>query len=81
MGAARLSLIMVGAARFELATPTTPLWCATRLRYAPTVSAHHTCSSVIRKESESAAQDLKNLFKFQPQLLDNLLTLGHVRLC
>ena len=28
---------MVGAARFELATPTTPLWCATRLRYAPTV--------------------------------------------
>src|SRR5690606_2627225 len=27
---------LVGAARFELATPTTPLWCATRLRYAPT---------------------------------------------
>ena len=27
---------MVGAGRFELPTPTTPLWCATRLRYAPT---------------------------------------------
>jgi hypothetical protein len=30
-------LRMVGARRFELPTPTTPLWCATRLRYAPTV--------------------------------------------
>jgi hypothetical protein len=28
---------MVGAGRFELPTPTTPLWCATRLRYAPTI--------------------------------------------
>ena len=27
---------MVGTVRFELTTPTTPLWCATRLRYAPT---------------------------------------------
>ena len=27
---------LVGAGRFELPTPTTPLWCATRLRYAPT---------------------------------------------
>ncbi len=28
---------MVGARGFEPPTPTTPLWCATRLRYAPTV--------------------------------------------
>ncbi len=31
---------MVGAAGFELATPCTPCKCATRLRYAPTQSAH-----------------------------------------
>ena len=42
---------LVGARRFELPTPTTPLWCATRLRYAPT-------------EVFLASQDLKNLFKF-----------------
>src|SRR5436190_513336 len=29
---------MVGATRFELATPCTPCRCATRLRYAPTES-------------------------------------------
>ncbi len=28
---------MVGARGFEPPTPTTPLWCATRLRYAPTL--------------------------------------------
>lgn len=26
---------MVGAAGFEPTTPTTPKWCATKLRYAP----------------------------------------------
>ena len=26
---------MVGAAGFEPTTPTPPVWCATRLRYAP----------------------------------------------
>ena len=31
---------LVGAAGFELATPCTPCKCATRLRYAPTQSAH-----------------------------------------
>ena len=29
------SLILVGAKGFEPSTPTTPLWCATKLRYAP----------------------------------------------
>ena len=28
-------VLIVGATRFELATPTTPLWCATGLRHAP----------------------------------------------
>ena len=32
---------LVGAGRFELPTPTTPLWCATRLRYAPTGTTHY----------------------------------------
>ena len=31
--------ILVGTARFELATPCTPSKCATRLRYVPTESA------------------------------------------
>ena len=30
-------LYMVGTERFELSTPSTPCWCATRLRYAPTI--------------------------------------------
>ena len=32
------------------------------------------------KKSFSATQYLKNLFKFRAYLLDNLLTLGHIRL-
>ncbi len=28
-------LYLVGARGFEPPTPTTPLWCATKLRYAP----------------------------------------------
>ncbi len=31
-----LAMKLVGARGFEPPTPTTPLWCATRLRYAPT---------------------------------------------
>ena len=65
---------MVGAARFELATPTTPLWCATRLRYAPTGhedvqlarlgGRHDTRHGALKKDAILAAQNLKNLFKF-----------------
>ena len=32
-----LLLKMVGTAGFEPTTPTPPVWCATRLRYAPNV--------------------------------------------
>ena len=34
--------LLVGARRFELPTPTTPLWCATRLRYAPKPEVYNT---------------------------------------
>ncbi len=30
-------LIEIGAAGFEPTTPTTPKWCATKLRYAPNI--------------------------------------------
>src|SRR5579872_1091241 len=37
-------MALVGARGFEPPTPTTPLWCATRLRYAPTYSHSSTTS-------------------------------------
>ena len=43
-----LVIKLVGAGRFELPTPTTPLWCATRLRYAPTL-----CLSPLLQELET----------------------------
>jgi hypothetical protein len=36
-----LLILLVGAARFELATPCAQGRCATRLRYAPTPSLYH----------------------------------------
>jgi hypothetical protein len=33
-------ILLVGTARFELATPCTPCKCATRLRHVPTGRAH-----------------------------------------
>ncbi len=36
--------LLVGARGFEPPTPTTPLWCATRLRYAPMPTHHSTAS-------------------------------------
>ena len=63
---------MVGAAGFELATPCTPCKCATRLRYAPTQSAHsivHTlffqeftlnCCTLFVPESLEILDDLVN---------------------
>src|ERR1017187_2344368 len=38
-GCCNLLILLVGAARFELATPCAQGRCATRLRYAPTFSA------------------------------------------
>jgi hypothetical protein len=31
----------IGAAGFEPTTPTTPKWCATKLRYAPAKRTYH----------------------------------------
>ena len=31
----------IGATGFEPATPTTPKWCATKLRYAPAEGSYH----------------------------------------
>ena len=31
----------IGAAGFEPTTPTTPKWCATKLRYAPAERSYH----------------------------------------
>jgi hypothetical protein len=36
MGPEQTQVRLVGATRFELATPCTPCKCATRLRHAPT---------------------------------------------
>ena len=62
---------MVGAGGFELPTPTTPLWCATRLRYAPTdiQKAFEGGNNTYREADEKGIlltpKDLNNLFKFQ----------------
>ena len=34
-------VIEIGAAGFEPTTPTTPKWCATKLRYAPAERNYH----------------------------------------
>ncbi len=80
-----LAISMVGAGRFELPTPTTPLWCATRLRYAPTAivkceGGNDTYRVAYRKDIFLTPEDFKNLFKFQAQLLNDLLALANVRL-
>ena len=37
----------IGAAGFEPTTPTTPKWCATKLRYAPSDSSYHKASTAL----------------------------------
>ncbi len=39
----------IGAAGFEPTTPTTPKWCATKLRYAPSDSSYHSAFQRWRK--------------------------------
>ena len=36
------AFLLVGTVGFEPTTPTTPLWCATKLRYAPIKGAKNT---------------------------------------
>ena len=40
-----LLLLEIGAAGFEPTTPTTPKWCATKLRYAPAEGSYHSAFS------------------------------------
>src|SRR3546814_20583980 len=49
---------MVGAAGFEPTTPTPPVWCATRLRYAPTrrtIGAHDGANHVGTRQNSRTA--------------------------
>ena len=47
---------MVGTAGFEPATTTPPVWCATRLRYAPKVAKY----TGIPDDRESSIGDMKH---------------------
>src|SRR5512135_724906 len=42
---------LVGTVRFELTTPSTPCWCATRLRYAPTLAFRVKRATIVAEES------------------------------
>src|SRR3546814_7915613 len=49
---------MVGAAGFEPTTPTPPVWCATRLRYAPTrrtIGEHDGANNVGKRQNSRTA--------------------------
>src|SRR5258706_1511655 len=58
---------LVGATGFEPPTPTTPLWCATRLRYAPT-HPYRTIPATTRQASLLAAPGILRAFR-SPLLL------------
>src|ERR1700735_2637628 len=66
------SKILVGATRFELATPCTPCKCATRLRHAPTEGTHHSANVRPALAPKLAAQDLDQLLEFEAHLMDQL---------
>jgi hypothetical protein len=75
-------LRLVGATRFELATPCTPCKCATRLRHAPTEEVND--SRIRGRELESllvsATQNFDQFFKFQAHLMNQLLALIEIHL-
>ena len=54
---------LVGAARFELTTPSPPVKCATRLRYAPTVVEEITSKAPSDKAIPSALKGGKLGFR------------------
>src|ERR1700761_5051975 len=73
---------LVGATRFELATPCTPCKCATRLRHAPTGKRMiaQLGREGFKSRRASAAQDLDQFLEFQSHLMDQLLALIEVDL-
>src|SRR5882757_1990190 len=75
---------LVGATRFELATPCTPCKCATRLRHAPTETENDSPIGLQDLECCSrpvlTAQNLDQLFQLQSHLMNQLLALIEVHL-
>ncbi len=72
---AKCFFLLVGAGRFELPTPTTPLWCATKLRYAP----KERCILGMRRffvneTSRSGLEYSEEFLEFAAQLADQLGT-------
>src|SRR5450631_4416288 len=73
--------LLVGATRFELATPCTPCKCATRLRHAPTEKR-----MIAEKAGGNlgvaplAAKNLDQLFELEPHLMNELLALIQIDL-
>ena len=45
-------LFEIGAAGFEPTTPTTPKWCATKLRYAPSGGSYHSAFPPLLKRAD-----------------------------
>ena len=78
---------MVGAKGFEPSTPTTPLWCATKLRYAPTVrteplvlytllipaAAHSLPQSSLKRNRKFLFEEFEQLFQLDTDFVDQLL--------
>ncbi len=63
---------LVGATRFELATPCTPCKCATRLRHAPTEGAN---------DKRLTAKNLDQFLELEAHLMNELLALVQIDLC
>ena len=66
---------LVGTAGFEPATPTPPVWCATKLRYAPKKSGDNTG---IEEASELRTQLAQEIFKLGNRLPQQLFIRGSV---
>ena len=56
-----LLLFEIGAAGFEPTTPTTPKWCATKLRYAPSEGSYHSAFPALFNRMERFSSRFVNL--------------------
>src|SRR5882757_170137 len=73
---------LVGATRFELATPCTPCKCATRLRHAPTEGPNDSPKGLreLGLRRPLAAKNFDQFFQFEPHLMNQLLALIEIHL-
>ena len=79
--AKRLFFFKIGRGeKIRTSDPHTPSVVRYQAAPRPDRGRNDTCRGVVWKGEVLAAQDLKDLFKFRAYLLDNLLTLGHIRL-